>query len=62
MLTALSPGFHPEYGPVLGAVLSVHDRDHARQSFAHPAATGADHQPIHDDGQAGRTGLAQEMP
>jgi hypothetical protein len=30
MLTALSPRFHRDYSPVLRAVLSVHDRDHAR--------------------------------
>jgi hypothetical protein len=42
MLTALSPAFHPDYGPVLGAVLSVHDRDHPREVTAHPAAAGAD--------------------
>jgi hypothetical protein len=61
MLTALSAGFHRDYGPVLGAVLSVHDRDHARQITAHPAATGPDHQSAHDGGQSERTGPAQEM-
>ena len=41
LLTALSPQFHPDYAPVLRAVLFTHDR----QITAIPASTPADHKP-----------------
>ena len=31
LITALGPQFHPDYGPVLSAVLFTLDRHHARQ-------------------------------
>jgi hypothetical protein len=41
LLAALSPQFHPDYTPVLRAVLFTHDR----QTTAIPASTPADHKP-----------------
>jgi hypothetical protein len=41
LLAALSPQFHPDYAPVLRAVLFTHDR----QITAIPASTPADHKP-----------------
>jgi hypothetical protein len=57
MLTALSPGFHRDYG----AVLSAHDRDHIPQVTGIPAATGPGPQPAHDNGQPQCGGPAQEI-
>ena len=41
LLAALGPQFHPDYAPVLRAVLFTHDR----QTTAIPASTPADHKP-----------------